>query len=258
MQATYASAIMFRPRFSQAPDSAPIFFIGTRKQNIGANYINSVDHGWVIDNGVMCGYVVQRRVAASNANGLGTNFVMTDKWAPNLDVNNITMLANQVQFDGVTDIFLLSSTGTRFFAYGDQLSLRNDWARGDSAVNTTSSAAFANYSWTPVPALPSITKIGAAGNTDLEVNMHVTSYVNDAATGPEFGVNVNGADIITCRHAPTNPVNTRFQTSGIGRVFGLAAGTYTVTPRWRRFQGGGACNTDALDYCTISVKEVAS
>ena len=259
MQATYTAAIFFRPRFSQAPDSAPIFFMAQRKQPVGANYINVVDHGWVIDNGVMCGYIVQRRVAASNQNGLGTNFVMTDKWAPNIDVNNITLQSNQVQFDGVTDIFLLSSTNTRFFAYGDQLSLRMDTAWGNSINgSSTASGSFANYPWTPVPALPSIAKIGSAGNTEIEVTMHVTSFVDAAATGPEFAVNINGTDYVTCRHAGTNPVTQRFQASGVVRTTGgtLAAGTYSITPRWRRVSGANNCQSNVDDYCSISAREV--
>ena len=259
MQANYASAVMFRPRYSQAPDSAPIFFIAQRNQPVGANYVNVVDHGWVIDNGVMCGYVVQRRVAASNQNGLGTNFVMTDKWAPNIDVNNITVTGNQVQFDGVTDIFLLSSLNTRFFAYGDQLSLRTDNAWGNSTGSTTTSVAYANIPWTPIPSLPSIAKIGSAGNTEIEVTMHITFYVDDGATGPEFAVNINGVDHLICKHPPTNPITQRLAVSGVVRTTGgtLAAGNYTITPRWRRSNGGGTVLMNAGDdYISMSAREV--
>lgn len=258
MQATYASAVLFRPRFNQAPDSAPTYFIAQRRNPIGANWVQAVDHGFVIDNGVMCGYVVQKRVSAGSFNGLGTDFVMTEKHASNIEISGLTMLSNQFQFDGTQDIFLLS-TNTQFFMYGDQLSPRVDSAWGNSvAGSTTTSAAFANYPWTPIPVLPSIAKIGNAGNTEIEVTMHVTSYVNDAATGPEFGVNINGVDYVTCRHAPTNPVVQRFQSSGVVRTTGgtLAKGTYTITPRWRRHSGGGTCQADVVDYLSISAKEV--
>ena len=259
MQATYTAAIFFRPRFSQAPDSAPIFFIAQRKQPVGANYINVVDHGWVIDNGVMCGYVVQRRVGASNQNGLGTNFVMTDKWAPNIDVNNITVQSNQVQFDGVTDIFLLSSLNTRFFAYGDQLSLRNDYARGNATgAANTAVAAYANYPCTFSPALPSITKIGSAGSTDLEIFMSNTFYVTNAGSTPRFGVNVNGTDYTIHEMAPTNLAGTRLSNAGVVRIFALAAGTYTVTPRWANASAVGTVATDGGDVYSMTVKEVAS
>ena len=258
MQATYASAVLFRPKFNQAPDSAPTYFIAQRKNPVGANFVQTVEHGFVIDNGVMCGYVVQRRVSGGSFNGLGTDFVMTERWASNMEIVGLTMTANQVQYDGVMDIFLLS-TSTRFFVYGDRLSLRNSFAKGPSIIgSTTALNTFVNYPWVPGPALPSIVKVGEAGNTDLEITMDSTFYTNDAATGVEFAVNVNGSDSVVSRLPGAIAPFNHLQCSGVTRIFSIAPGTYTVTPRWRRATGAGTLQADHNDWCSISVREVAS
>lgn len=257
MQPNYVSAIMFRPPGSQAPTSAPIYFIAQRRAPVGAAWVQSVDYGFFMDNGVMCGYVVQRRVAGGSANGLGTDFVMTEKSAPNIEISGLTMLANQIQFDGATDMFLLS-TNTRFFAYGDQLSLRNESQSGAANANSsTNSAAFANY---PTNVSCTISKIGSAGNTDLLVRYGQTWYVDNTNTGPKFAVRDGTTDWPTHQIAPTVPATfARMPSMGVARLTGLAAGSYTITPRWARHAGtGNVFSAINDDWTTLDVFEVAS
>lgn len=257
MQANYVSAVMFRPPGSLAPTSAPIYFIGQRRAPVGAAYVQTVDHGFFMDNGVMCGYVVQRRVSGGSFNGLGTDFVMTDKSAPNIEISGLTMLANQIQFDGATDMFLLS-TSTRFFAYGDQLSLRNESSSGAANANSsTNSANFANY---PTNVSCTIAKVGAAGNTDLLVRYGQTFYVDNVNTGPKFAVNDGSTDWPTHQVPATLPATfARMSSMGMARLIGLAAGSHTITPRWARHGGAGSVFSAINDdWTTLEVFEVAS
>jgi hypothetical protein len=257
MQANYASAVMFRPRFNQAPDGAPIYFIAQRKNPLGANYVQTVDYGFVMNNGIMCGYVVQKRVSAGSFNGLGTDFTMLEQNAPNIEVSGLTVLTSQVQFDGAMDMFLLS-TNTRFFAYGDQLSLRNAVENGAcTATQNNAAAAFANY---PTNVSFTINKVGSAGNTNLVATYAQTFVVDNALTGGRFGVNVSGGigDFVTHQVPGNNPVGVRQSSVGMAPLTLIPPGTYTITPRWART--GGVGNLQSFvndDWTSLKVTEEA-
>jgi hypothetical protein len=253
MQAAYASAIFWRGSTSLSPNSAPIYFIGQRKAPVGGNNAQIVDHGWLVNDGVNpCGYVVMRRVGASNTAGAIT---MTDVIDPTLDVSGLTVFATQVQWRAQTDIFVLGSA--KFNDHGDDLSLRNFVNNGACTANSsTSSATFANY---PTNCTAPITKLWGSGHTVLNVLYSQTYHVSNTDTGPKFAVNVGGTDYPT-HHVPGGSiVGVRLSSVGFARIPFLAAGSYTVTPRWARYGGTSTVNSSINDdFTALAVWEDAA
>lgn len=115
---------------------------------------------------------------------------------------------------------------------------------------TTTSAAFAN-----LPGTPTCTVVKAYDATDLLVDARIATLSTLANTSVEVAVNVNSTDYLIW-HMVHNPANTHDAYGGVIRIAGLAAGSWTLTGRWRRPAGGGTITMNADDYFNVSVQEV--
>ncbi len=117
---------------------------------------------------------------------------------------------------------------------------------------TTTSATYASL---PVATSVSFTKLFAA--TALRIDFCTYPWVSVAvATELMFGVLINGVDY-DVSHAWVNEASIRRLSSGVARVAaGLAAGTYTIQPRWRRVSGTGTGNLDTISRLYMLVTEV--
>lgn len=253
MQTNYTAAIFFRPLDSLAPDNIPLYFMAQRSTLL-APFTQVVDFGFVIWNGTVCGYTVQERTFATNFAGAG-NLAIAKQYGDNIESGGaVAVTTQQFQFRGATDIFVLDTS--RLFVSGDRASFRNDCDNGACTANTNKAdAAFANY---PCNVTNSITKLDGAGNTCLVVEYAVTFVVDNATAGPKFAVSIGGTDYPTHQVPGTNPVGVRQSSVGFAKILGLAAGAYTVTPRWARY--GGAGNVQAFindDWVSLKVREEA-
>ncbi|MGI0012086.1 MAG: hypothetical protein ACREBU_01390 [Nitrososphaera sp.] len=123
-----------------------------------------------------------------------------------------------------------------------------------NATVSETSGVYVNY---PTAVTNSITKIGSAAESALEVHYSVTVFVDNAATGGDFAVNIGGIDFRTHRTRGTNVVNARFSTTGMVKAGGLAAGPYTVIPRWARTGGVGTIRAQSGDdWVSLCVREI--
>jgi hypothetical protein len=125
-----------------------------------------------------------------------------------------------------------------------------------SANGSTASGVFANY---PSPYTVTLTKLQTA--TSVLVRWAQSFFTDNAATGPEFGVQVTvgstSTDYVTHNLPGTIPLNTRVSTFGERKISGIAAGALTITGRWRRFSGAGTISViSGADYASLTAEEV--
>lgn len=115
---------------------------------------------------------------------------------------------------------------------------------------TTVSASFAN-----LPGAPTCTLTKAYDSTDLLVDARVGTFSTLANTAVELAVNDGTTDYLIW-HMVHNPANTHDAYGAVIRIAGHAAGSWTLTGRWRRSAGGGTITMNADDYFNLSVQEV--
>lgn len=255
MQATYSSAVLWRPNGSVSSNRLYYFMAQPRLV-----ITQSVDHGFLWYNGTDCGYVVIQR---DEGFFFGPNLIRPIRTYGQVFNSGSVAFSTQPDFRYQnahmffdTNSFIEILATARLEAYGDFLSLRNEYATGFGvAASSIGAAAYANYP-TTIAGL-SIDKVGGALDTDLEIFMSNTFFVSNAGAYPRFAVLVNGVDWLVHHMANTNLALTRLANSGIARVTGLAAGNYTVVPRWQNVTAVGLVQSDASDLITITVKEVA-
>lgn len=80
-------------------------------------------------------------------------------------------------------------------------------------------------------------------------------YSDVANTSVAFGLQIGGTDYPTA-FMFINPAVTHTQAAAAGHLTGIAAGSYTVTVRWRRAAGGGVLNVNSDDLVTVRLQEV--
>jgi hypothetical protein len=125
-----------------------------------------------------------------------------------------------------------------------------------TANGNTASAAFSNY---PSPYTITLTKTQTA--TGVLVRWSPTFFTDNAATGPEFGVQITVAnastDYATHNLPGTLTANVRLPSYGERKIAGVAAGTLTITGRWRRLAGAGTIfAVNLADYASLTAEEV--
>lgn len=122
------------------------------------------------------------------------------------------------------------------------------WSFGGATGSTTSGS-----NTTLATASSSLLKRSAL--TRVEVDLRASCFTTLATnTEATFAVGLGGTDYDIASHF-CNPTGTHLSCSGIRYLTGIAAGTYTVTVRWRRTSGAGTLTRDANDTMSLSVKE---
>lgn len=156
--------------------------------------------------------------------------------------------------DGISGAPAFIQATGRFEANGKTIVGTEDVLNSAQGAATTTSATFVNM---PAPSSLSFTKQWDDTYTDLVVDLDVGVRVTVAgATGAEFAILCDGVDtVITKKEIFT--IGEHETASGIVKLTGLAAGTYTIQVRWRRNYGGGTLNSDNNDQISLSVREVA-
>jgi hypothetical protein len=144
---------------------------------------------------------------------------------------------------------------------GDRLSCRHESTNilGMSA-GTQTSTTYAN-----LPGSPAVTidKLYAAGTTELEVFISGTIEIDAVnGTGFEVGVLIGGTTYgITGLWEPScGDAGEHVPFAGQRKITGIAAGSRTVTGRWRIAVAGGGRQlaTSGADYFSMEVREVAA
>lgn len=121
-------------------------------------------------------------------------------------------------------------------------------------VGTTTSATFVGLPGSP---LFMFTKRWTP--TRVRIDAHMQAYSTINTTTVVLGCRFNLAGVDTDVHVvrwywSEAFVHTSF--SGTVRHAGLVAGTYTITPVWARWSGGGTLSTNADDWLSFSVAEI--
>lgn len=148
--------------------------------------------------------------------------------------------------------------GVRHFISGGGatklITTNKDSRVGTPAVLTsTNSAAYVN-----APALASFNfnKQYDSPDSELLVRMCGTFYTSVNTTGAEFAVLVNGVDTMISRVSAVLTANSHTAHVGEREIAGLAAGTYSIQPRWRRSGAANNINMDASDDIMVTVEEI--
>lgn len=121
-------------------------------------------------------------------------------------------------------------------------------------VDSTTSASFVDFVGSPSFSFDK--DVGPVSR--LIVRMDATWFGSVANTGIEIGVNIDGTDTLLGRLAATTPAGSHLFLSGEEEISGLAAGSKTIKPRWRRPAAGGGAGTvqaDAQDTWRLIVEE---
>lgn len=115
--------------------------------------------------------------------------------------------------------------------------------------------ASSTYAALPSDTSVSFTKLYTV--TALRIDMYTYPWVSgSASTEVEFSAQINAVDHVIAT-AFFNATALRHLCSGVERkASGLAAGTYTIQPRWRRITGAGTVNLDTLSDFYMTVMEV--
>jgi hypothetical protein len=116
---------------------------------------------------------------------------------------------------------------------------------------TTTSATFVSL---PSGAAVSFTKLYTV--TQLRIEYFTYPWITGAvSTAIEYAMLINGTDY-TIAAILRNELGLRDLMSGVLYCAGgLAAGTYTIQPRWRRSAGTGTANMDATTKSILVVME---
>jgi len=95
-----------------------------------------------------------------------------------------------------------------------------------------------------------------SATTLLRVDLHLTFFTDNNATGAEFGVSVNGVDTIVSQVHATLTALAHMNSSGTLGISGLPAGLWNVQARYRRSSGAGLINFNTDDRLSMAVTEV--
>lgn len=130
----------------------------------------------------------------------------------------------------------------------------SEGVNGDSAADTTTSAAYVNMAGPP----SSFTFHKFYDASRIKVRMEIGLYSTQPNTDVRFGVRINGVDYDVCK-LYFNTANQHQMVSGTAYIpGGIAAGSYTVQGRWYRLGGAGTLTRDANDSVSISADEVTN
>lgn len=164
-------------------------------------------------------------------------------------------IALQAPGDGVyaSDALYVVSAG------GTTLKVCPSWsgisaAATTSGADTTTSATYVNMAGTG--SATSLTFVKQQDDTAVRVRIEFGAFVTTAIAGVDYGFRVNSLDFqvgrflfnTTAQHLPLS------STGGIA-AGALAAGTYTVQARWKRYTGTGTLNRNADDWLAMTVEE---
>lgn len=148
------------------------------------------------------------------------------------------------------------------YVHAEFITTKNDTQNGPAnAAAFTNSALFTNY---PTNVQCSVVKLGGSAETCFKIEYDQTFYVDNAASGPLFGVNVNGPsgsfNFVTHQVPPTLPgVFVRLSSAGMVKTFTvpMIQGTYVFTPLWARVGAVGNIFANINDdWTSLSVTEV--
>lgn len=146
---------------------------------------------------------------------------------------------------------------TTFILHGDYVSDRHASFNGPGALGTTTSLSNVDLPRIPFGG-PSIViaKTGSAAQSNLKVELAISCYSTDIAL-MRLAVSVTGiADVDVSGFFFNNGNVHHGVPAGIKEIPGVAAGSITVTARWRRISGIGTLSMNTDDWVSLWVEEV--
>lgn len=122
------------------------------------------------------------------------------------------------------------------------------------------SGTFTGTAYADIPGVSALSFTKQRSDTKLRVDMKTFFFTTvSGSTGLQLGVRINGVDYDVAK-GYTTEISSYKEASGFATVTsGLAAGTYSITPRWKIFSGGGTINVNStISELDWSIREVSA
>lgn len=120
----------------------------------------------------------------------------------------------------------------------------------DAFAAAPTGAAFGNY-----PTNQTLPVNKREADTTLVMRLGATFFVDNANTGAEFAVLLDGIDYSISIHATAGVANDRKLAFGEIQILGPSAGAFTAVVRWRRWNGTGNVFAGGDDYFSLFISE---
>lgn len=185
------------------------------------------------------------QIIGPNVNGAGFGFIDLRSNSAGLELN--TYAADVHRF--TTKLQLFSPTSSDYRTLGFEECLVN---QTPPPATTTTSAVFVDIAG------------GSTGTfqkeyaeTDIALSMGMGMFATAGGTVGQFALNLSGVGDQTMGQVLLSAPSTENAPSTVKRVTGVPAGTYTLTPRWRRVSGAGTLTiTASSGTLSYSAREI--
>lgn len=192
---------------------------------------------------------------------LGADRCMLSIESPMLDslsIARINLIADPTLGSECNITALLTALTGELTVKGDTVSGSNEGVNAKavtSGTDTTTSGGYVNLAGTG--SVTSFSFVKRFDSTRIRVQMGCAAMYS-AVSNPTLamlGVRINAVDTDVAQVFCAT-LNERYGNSGVARITGVPAGTYTVQGRWKRVSGPGTLTRDANDWLTIDASEV--
>lgn len=122
----------------------------------------------------------------------------------------------------------------------------------------TSQSSFTSTSYADIPGITGLSFTKARSDTKIRVDMKTFFFTSSAgSTGLQLGVRINGTDYDVAKGYTTESSSYKPAVGFAAVTSGLAAGSYTITARWKVLSGSGVINTNStISELDWSAREV--
>lgn len=123
----------------------------------------------------------------------------------------------------------------------------------------SSQSTFNSASYASIPGISTLSFSKKRADTKIRVDMKTTFFSSAGSTGLQLGVQINSTDYDVAKGYTTEATSYKTAAGFATVTSGLAAGSYTVTARWKVFAGAGNINTNvAISELDWSLREVSA
>lgn len=123
----------------------------------------------------------------------------------------------------------------------------------------SSQSTFNSSTYASIPGISTLSFTKKRSDTKIRVDMKTLFFSSASSTGLQLGVQISSTDYDVAKGYTTEASSYK-PASGFATVTsGLAAGSYTVTARWKVFSGAGNINTSSsISELDWSLREVSA
>lgn len=166
---------------------------------------------------------------------------------------NPNLVQQDVSFQGQSGAVRINC-GDGLLIATDMVGVSEDAVNAAAATDSTTSASY--VSWAGGAGVASFTFIKRFNATRVRIDLSKTMDSSAAATTLQLGARIDTTDYDVTTPIQESAAAVRHCWSAHRYVSGIAAGTYTVTGRWKRTAGAGTLRTFAGgDHNSIAVRE---